>query len=81
MSDFMPCRGCGELFDTGGGPQPDRCESCPPIKCPDCGQIDAMTAPCGCWVSVSDMSLADLKGLFATGGLSVGPAPDFEATQ
>jgi len=80
MNDHFACLGCGAPASTEG-PQPDRCESCPPIMCPDCGQIDAMAAPCKCWVSVSDMSLADLKGLFATGELSVTPAPDFEATQ
>ena len=80
MSDYFACRGCGATVNTEGGPQPDRCESCPPIVCPDCKQIDAMTAPCKCWVSVSDISLADLKGLFATGGLSVGPVTNGEPT-
>jgi len=35
--------------------------------------MDSMEAPCKCWISVSDMPLADLKGLFARDGLSIDP--------
>jgi len=80
MSDYFACLGCGSPANPDN-PQPQRCGSCPPVKCPDCGQMDVMGAPCECWVSVSDVSLADLKGVFASGGLGVTPAPDGEPTQ
>lgn len=34
--------------------------------------MDSSDARCSCWRSVGDMNTADLKALFALGGLSIG---------
>jgi len=52
----------------------------PTHKVPRLGQMDSMKEECKCWVSVSDMSLPDLKGVFASGGLGVIPVTDGEPT-
>ena len=60
------CRTCGT--DAGeGNPTPEHCRSCPPTRCDDCGHMSnwATGDLCPCWTSLEDMSLADLKALFA----------------
>jgi hypothetical protein len=32
---------------------------------------DSLAEPCGCWISLDGLPLADIKGLMALGGLSV----------
>lgn len=65
------CNGCGRRLPAGH-PVGDRCEKCPPWLCPDCGLMDSMQNPCSCWVNVSDLAFADLKGLFASSDLGLG---------
>jgi len=67
------CQGCGAEASPDD-PTPQRCGHCPPVLCPDCGQMDAMDAPCPCWVSLEGMNLADLKGVLARGDLEVTPS-------
>jgi len=69
---MIDCQGCGSPLPDDM-PGATRCGDCPPERCADCGVMDSMEAPCKCWISVSDMPLADLKGLFARDGLSIDP--------
>jgi hypothetical protein len=68
---MVNCQGCGSQL-SDDLPFATRCGNCPPERCADCGDMDSMESPCKCWISVSDMPLADLKGLFARDGLSIG---------
>lgn len=64
------CRGCGAVM-SADGPTPDHCGECPPWTCDACGALCSMTDPCGCWISLEGMALADLKALFARDGLGL----------
>lgn len=69
MSDDYACKGCGAPADRSG-PQPSGCGECPPDTCRVCGGVNhiATDRMCSCWVSVQDMNVADLKGLFSRDG-------------
>lgn len=64
------CDGCGSPTDPRN-PRSSHCSNCPPWPCSTCGEMCTTTDLCGCWVSLDGMALADIKGLFAKGGLSV----------
>lgn len=57
--------------DDGHLPPADKCRQCPPVLCDQCGEMDHIDSLCKCWRQVSDIPLADLKGLFADIGLSI----------
>lgn len=62
-----PCLNCGNDVGDENPPNPQHCRNCPPTRCEDCGGIcDWQSgALCSCWTSTEDLSLADLKALFA----------------
>ena len=62
-----PCLNCGNDVGDENPPNPQHCGNCPPTRCEDCGGIcDWQSgALCSCWTSTEDLSLADLKALFA----------------
>jgi hypothetical protein len=64
------CQGCDSSLPDDL-PFAQQCGNCPPKRCADCGGMDSMNSPCKCWVSVSEIPMADLKGLFARDGLSL----------
>lgn len=68
------CLNCGALSGPDN-PVPDHCHKCPPWTCDGCEQPCSATDPCSCWIRLEGMSLADMKGLLALGGLSVDPMP------
>ena len=68
---FLP--GCGEAHQAGC-PCAPACDSrpghlvgceCPPYLCRDCGTKQPQTEPCGCWIKIEDVPLADIKAIFA----------------
>jgi hypothetical protein len=63
------CTACGASSDLEG-PTPNACTSCPPSICVDCGGVNhlATDRSCVCWVNIEDVSLADVKALFARDG-------------
>lgn len=65
------CRGCG-MPSSPDCPIPDHCGQCPPWTCDGCDLPCSMADPCSCWISLEGLPLADIKGLLALGGLSVG---------
>jgi len=64
------CEGC--LTDVGGlgAPEPSHCPSCPPEKCSTCGGANHWASGhyCQCWLDMTGIAPADLKGLFAAEG-------------
>lgn len=84
MTQAIVCQGCGTTQrQIQGCPPPDpvtlHCPSCPPWICADCGETDVVAGPrCGCWQSLENVSLADLKAMFADIDLSVQPDPDVQ---
>lgn len=68
----MTCTGCGAPADPTC-PQPQSCDQCPPSTCDECGGVNhiATDRMCSCWISLEGLPFADVKGLLASGGLSV----------
>lgn len=67
------CTGCGHTGPDDGLPQRTMCPACPPRPC-ECGDSDSLASPCECWIDVTTLPLADLKGMLAHEGLSVDTA-------
>lgn len=70
---ILTCRGCGATKPEPDGTPTDyfpseHCGECPPWRCDDCGEMDSAAEPCGCWIDVTTMPLADIKALFAADG-------------
>lgn len=67
------CQNCGSSLGNGEDhPPATYCWQCPPWQCEDCGDWLTVENLCRCWTGVEGMPLADLKALFAKGGLSIG---------
>lgn len=69
------CQGCGRSieWDVAECPEPtgDHCAGCPPWTCSTCGELDSYgpNGPhCACWISLADLSHADVKAIFAADG-------------
>jgi hypothetical protein len=66
------CRRCDSVVGYKDSvPEPDQCSSCGPVKCDDCGGVNDLATGeiCSCWVSVEDMSVPELKAIFAADGV------------
>lgn len=48
------------------------CSDCPPQPCFNCKELGSIENPCSCTVKLENLALADIKAIFADGGLSVG---------
>ncbi|MFE6866032.1 hypothetical protein ACFVFS_05710 [Kitasatospora sp. NPDC057692] len=76
------CAGCGATKPGPDGSPTDvypstHCDKCPPWKCEICGDMSSADALCGCWVSLAEMPLADVKTLFARdGGFDITPTEE-----
>lgn len=72
MIKFETCSDCGitAAWDTLAQPSPGYCRICPPKPCEYCGGPGR--GNCSCWIQLDGMVLADIKAVFARGGLSVG---------
>ena len=73
MADLLCCKGCGATKPGPTGDPTDmfpseHCGDCPPWRCDGCNQMCSMAAPCGCWIRLDAMPLADVKALFAQDG-------------
>jgi len=64
------CQGCSTIH-LGEMPDPDHCEHCPPWLCTRCGALTHFNDPCGCWVMLDGLTLADMKAVLAAAGLDV----------
>jgi len=64
----MACVGCGAP-SSASNPKPSACGKCPPRFCNGCGAMDSLPNPCACWLSLSDITLADAKALFSRDGI------------
>lgn len=67
---ILACKGCGRTKPGPTGDPTDlfpseHCGDCPPWECETCGETCSATALCTCWVSLANMSTADVKALFA----------------
>jgi len=80
MSVILTCRGCGATKPAPDGTPTDHhpsdhCGQCPPWQCETCGEMCSAAALCSCWLRIEDLTLADVKALFATIDLGVSLRP------
>ena len=83
-TEMLACKGCGRTKPGPTGDPTDlfpseHCGHCPPWICEACGETCSFASPCGCWISVDGMPIADLKALLAADAEGRGGAePSFE---
>ena len=78
---ILCCKNCGATKPEPDGTPTDyfpsdHCGECPPWQCTDCGETCSAAALCSCWIMLADLSLADVKAIFAADGMfNITPIP------